>query len=264
MPPSCTECISECVKVFRGLPMGEVELEVRLGSVDETGRFVAGVTREVFDQLEEELVDTPALQADDGYTEVVDYHYALSRGEQARTRVICDAQAMDMQKTHTIKQSRMSVILRRMDDGGEAPSEACRIACASEAPLTDPPGACVPTHVRIKQRRTFRDVRDGDVVWIYELSKTWSAGSRLAVEHQQHVTPPTYEVECELVDLSRAYLDPRTDSDVAASMLLKAQALMGDETDSTEEGLSVVQVKTSEGRKRGRQSGSVSSSKRES
>ena len=58
-----------------------------------------------------------------------------------------------------------------------------RVACALETPVTSPPDVCVPTHVRIKQRRVFRDVRDGAVVWSYELSKTWSASSRSVVEH---------------------------------------------------------------------------------
>ena len=90
---------------------------------------------------------------------------------------------------------------------------------------------CVPSFVRIKQRKTFRDVRDNKTVWIYELSKTWSACSRSAVEHAQHMFPPVYEVECELVDEDGSYSSIHKDSHIAMSVLLKAQLLMGEEGD---------------------------------
>lgn len=248
-PPSVVDCVAS----YRKLPRGEGELEVRLGNVDAEGRFAVGVTREVFDQLTEELAE--ALGGDTGWTEQLDYHYTLARGDHARTRVSCDAERLALETTHLIKTGRGDVVLRRVDDDlggaggqdGSGSTEGCRVACASEVRLPDPPGTCVPTHVRIKQRRTFRDVRDGAVVWAYELSRTWSAGSRTAVEHLQHVSPPTYEVECELVDADGAYLAAHTDEEIASSLLLKAQGLLGDDGDD-DEGLCV--VRTSGGAKK--------------
>ena len=200
------------------------ELELRLGTYVD-GRFCAGVPKDVFDQLEQDLQDAHELTAEDGWSEVVDYFYPTARGERVRTRVTFDTQRMEVGTEHVVKQGLGNVVLQ-----GEEAEDACRVAWATETPLSEPPpGTCVPTHVRIKQRRCFRDVRDAKVVWSYELSKTWSAGGRSAVEHLQRVSPPVYEVECELVDEGDAYLASRPDAAVAASVLLKARLLLGND-----------------------------------
>ena len=73
---------------------------------------------------------------------------------------------------------------------------AFRVMTSQELPVVDAlPVVCIPTHVRIKQRRCFEDVRNGVVAWKYEFSKTWSANSRSVVEQLQHMSPPVYEVE---------------------------------------------------------------------
>jgi hypothetical protein len=216
--------LAECVARFRA-SKAEAELEIRMGTYD-GGRFEAGVPRDVFEQLEEDL-RTALADADDGFTEVVDYHYATKQGP-VRTRVTFDAQHMQLSTEHIVKRARDKVVLR--GGGCEESGDAVRVAWSTETPLAQlPTGACVPTHVRIKQRRVFRDVRDGHVVWSYELSKTWSAGSRSAVEHLQHLQPPVYEVECELVDAGGHYLATHTDEQVAASLALKAQLLLAEE-----------------------------------
>lgn len=199
------------------------ELEIRLGSRDAaTGRFVAGVIRDAFDHLEEDLRTCSDLKDDGGYTELIDYHYATKSHGHVRTRVTFDAQCMEMGTEHCVKRAQDDVVLTFEDT-------AARISWATEHPLDGvPPGTCVPTHVRIKQRRRFLDVRDEHVVWSYELSKTWSAGSRTAAEHMQHVQEPVYEVECELVDEGGHYLASHTDQQIAASLSLKARLLMGE------------------------------------
>jgi hypothetical protein len=203
------------------------EIELRLGTHGHGGRFSAGVPRESFEHLEADLLDAPGLQVDEGWTELVDYYYTTARGERARTRVTFDSERMELSTEHVSKRARQSVVVRR--DGDDA-YEACRVACASETPLATPPTVCVPSHVRIQQRRRFRDVRDGKVVWSCEISKTWSASSRSAVEHLQHVAPPVYEVECELVDEGGAYRAAHDPQYVAASLLMKTRGLMGSPT----------------------------------
>lgn len=220
--------LAECVAQFRAARAGGAELEVRLGTFGD-GHFVAGVPHDVFVQLEEDFAATLAPETE-GYHELIDYHYCTSRGQTVRTRVTFDAQHLELGVEHLCKRPQASVVLRHDAEGGEA----ARVACALETPLDEaPPSACVPTHVRVKQRRVFRDVRDGKVVWSYELSKTWSAPSRSAVEHLQHVQAPVYEVECELVDEGGAYLAARTDGAVAESLALKAAVLLGRETTDT-------------------------------
>ena len=89
---------------------------------------------------------------------------------------------------------------------------------------------CIPSYVRIKQRRRFKDVRQGRVTWL-RVSKTWSASSRSAVEHAQHMVPPVYEVECELVDEGGEYMQDRSDETISKSILMKSQLLLGEDSE---------------------------------
>jgi len=219
-----------CVLAFRNEPHGELEL--RMGGFAHS-KFCPGVSKDVFDQLERDLAESTTLEHDVGWVEVVDYFYMNQRGEAVRTRVEYDADQMEVSKRHVCKQSMHAVVLRRGDDDDHghaaAHDEVCKLAFAIETPILDPPTTCMPTYVRIKQRRCFRDVRDRRVVWSYELSKTWSANNRSAVEHLQLLSEPIYELEVELVDEGRAYTGARSDEQVAASLLLKTKLLLGEE-----------------------------------
>ena len=199
------------------------EIEVRLGKIVKN-RFVPGVSKEEFDKLLGELLSCKTLVGEEGWKEVVDYHYTLKES-RVRTRVTFDSQTMTVQTDHVCKEQRSDLVLSLETDR----ECAFKIAVSNEIPVTSTPTMCVPTTVRIKQRKIFRDVREGKTVWSYELSKTWSACSRSAVEHAQMLNPPTYEVECELVDEEGAYLDSHSDTHVAKSFLLKSQLLLGEE-----------------------------------
>ena len=217
-----------------GGPAQPRELEIRLGR--DGGRegggassFRPGVAREDFEQLERDMEESAELRAEDRYTELVDYHYTARRNERVRTRVTFDAERMELGREHVRKDALATALVRSSDEGC---AECCRVACAREDPVAHPPEVCLPTNVRVKQRRRFLDVREGRVVWSYELSRTWSAPSRSAVEHLQHVQVPTYEVECELVDEGGAYLAAHSDEAVARSLLLKAHLLLGEDAPS--------------------------------
>lgn len=228
------------VASFRAAANGE--LEVRLGR-HTGGCFVAGVERDVFDQLERDMLDAPALQADSHWVEIADYFYNTPQGERARTRIHTDTERIELRKEHIVKERVHSLVLQRPEDR----SDACRVSVSTERPLATPPQSCIPTHVRIQQRRRFLDVRDGRVVWAYELSRTWSASSRSVVEHAQHMTEPVYEVECELVDEGGHYCAARSDEEVAASLLVKARMLLGEDVNAP---LDVTDVRHEEGRGR--------------
>lgn len=212
--------VEQCVSRHYGSPHSELEL--RLGTLC-NDRFVPGVPRGVFEDLEQDLLECPTLVADDRWYELIDFHYVLPSSEKARTRVSYDADAIRTTQTHVLKRAVEHVVVRTED--GEA--NAVKVARALEDPLETPPQACIPTCVRIKQRRCFRDVRDGACVWSYELSRTWSSNDRLAVEHLQRTSEPTYEVECELVDAGGAYRDAHGTGHIAESLLLKARLLLG-------------------------------------
>lgn len=223
--------VMECIGKFRAAGRDR-ELEVRMGTF-QSGRFVAGVERDVFEHIFADLREAAELQDDDTWSEVIDYHYT-EKGARARTRVTFDSQLMGVNTEHICKTTESDVLLKHA--AGE--ETGFRIAFATETPLV-PPSMCNPTFVRIKQRRSFRDVRHGSTVWRYELSKTWSGKSRSEVERRQHVSPPVYEVECELVDDSGQYLASRDDAYIAKSVMLKAQMLLGEYPDA--EGVFVVQ-----------------------
>lgn len=217
------------VTLYRSMALEtpHVELEARLGYVDDAdGHFRPGVDKEVFEQLLADLNDTSSLQSDHKWFEIVDYNYVTSEGTAMRTRVEFDTENMVVSTHHCTKESLSKAIVRHSE---EESSEACRLALSVEHPVHTPPETCVPTHVRVQQRRRFRDVRDGDVVWSYELSKTWSATSRHAVEEKQHLCEPIYEVECELVDRERRYLSASDDAHVTKSLMMKMALLLGHE-----------------------------------
>ena len=213
------QALTSLVRRSRADPNAEVE--VRLGT-HRNRHFHPGVSRDVFEQLEKDLIES-ALVPDPSWTELVDYHYTTKRARNVRTRVEFDSDEMEVGQTHIVKTRGASVLLSPT----EAPGDACRVAYSIETPLEDPPATCLPTFVRVKQRRCFADVREGHVIWSYELSKTWSGASRSVVEHMQHNSEPTYEVECELVDAERTYRGTRSDEEVASSLLLKATMLVG-------------------------------------
>lgn len=183
------------------------------------------------------MQSSPRLHAlDASYREFVDVNYTLPNHSSARTRIEYDTCAMALNRTHVSKELMRDVVFRRMDDDER---EACRIACAKETPVVNPPQSCVPTHVRIQQRRRFVDRREGCVVWSYELSRTWSGPSHSAAEYMQSTVEPNYEVECELVDENGSYLSARSDEQVVDSLLLKSLLLLGSEWQETLQTISV-------------------------
>lgn len=217
--------ITEYIRTRRVDPTQEIE--IRIGNGDPGGHprgsFIPGTTQEAFEQLECDLRDA-GLRTNGQWHEIVDYYYAMhKRGQNARTRVTTRTDVFEVHTEHMIKESHAS-----LTTGTAGTSEICRISRARETKLLEPPKVCIPTHVRLQQRCVFEDVRDGNVVWSYDLSRTWSANTRIAVEEKIHqLTEPVYEVECELVDEGGLYIGARTDVQVASSLLLKAKLLLG-------------------------------------
>lgn len=199
------------------------ELEVRIGRF-KNGKFMPGIERSEFDQLVSDFQSSSSLQGDETWTEVLDYYYTC-RNVKTRTRVLFDSESMDVRAEHINKVTQSECVMNHVNDGEDI---AFKLSFSIETPITDPPNVCIPTYVRIKQRRRFKDIREGKLIWCYELSKTWSANSRSAVEHAQHMSPPIYEVECELVDEERTYMKERCDEKVAMSFLMKSQLLLGE------------------------------------
>lgn len=201
------------------------ELEVRVGQASNQGSFRAGISRHVFEQLHDDLQDAPSLAPEKDWVEFVDYFYYNNGKKQIRTRVEFNADNMEVSKTHITKQVQRRAVAHRAEDG-----DACRITCSTETPVTDLPNVCIPVHVRVQQRKRFHDVREGNLVWVYEVSKVWSGPNRKLVERKQHEEEPAYEVECELADVTGDYMACHTDEEIACSLELKSRLLVGDDT----------------------------------
>lgn len=213
----------------------DAELEIRIGNfVGE--KFVAGLDRDKFEHLEKDMERD--FKGDERWSQVVDYFYVMrtpdARTVNVRTRVAVDAQGIDINTEHVEKIPMRATVFTCADDGfPQSNHNAFKIIYSRERIIDHPPSTCIPAHVRIKLTRRFRDIRAGSVTWVYELSKTWSASSRSAVEYAQDNHTPVYEVECELVDRERAYVEGKTDDFIARSLLAKARLLVGEEGDST-------------------------------
>jgi len=228
-----TDVLVDIVRTYRALKAAhgrEVELELRLGNSDGCDQFLPGVPKHVFEQLEEDMTADPSLVTRrDTWSETIDYHYVGTSGQPMRTRVSVDSEQMRMSNEHITKRLVHKALVKRVDGCDEG---VARICLSHEIPVTDPPRSCVPTHIRIKQKKVFYDVRgEMGVIWAYELSRTWSANSRAAVEHRQHVSEPMYEVECELVDEKGAYTASISDEEMQQSLMLKLRCVLG--TDAT-------------------------------
>ena len=174
------------------------------------------------------MSEVPSLSLKTGgvgeWEEVTDFHYSASDGTPLRTRVTYDSDDMVIKTEHIVKRVLLSFVLVRQTESPHA--ECVRVALSTETPTPYPPDTCLPTHVRVKQRKTFEDKRKGLRVWGYELSRTWSGNSRSCTERRQHNFPPQYEVECELVDEEAAYSKSVSDEELAASVLAKARDLL--------------------------------------
>ena len=243
------EDLKEIVSEFLKGDAKETELELRLGYVDGSGKFITGVPRCVFEQLEQDLKESPTLTADEKWSEIIDYHFTTPDKRNVRTRVSFQADNMTMQKTHITKEKHSHVMVKRLEDDS---GERCKISLAHEVPVDSVPGTCIPNYVRVKQRKCFRDIRENRTTWSYELSRCWSASNRSAVEHMQHLSEPVYEVECELVNEERAYSDSRSIDTIVESLLTKSHILLGEDQRQKVE-ISCGDKPTQERRKRRRQ-----------
>ena len=221
---SAAMTLDQCVRKYRGLG-APAELEVRVGRRSEDGTFVPGLPPEEFEQLLQEMRDTN-MRDSGQWTEHVDYYYRVDGVGTVRTRVHYDSAAMAIRVEHTTKTRLHTVTLSSIH------GHALRVSLSTEEPVAPEvvPQSCRPHLVRLQQRRSFADVREGGCVWRYEMSKVWTGDSRMDAERKQHLETPVYETECELVDgdeAARAYMRAHSDEHVGQSLVLKGKALLG-------------------------------------
>lgn len=172
-----------------------LELEARLGQMDDSNRFHPGVTRAHMDQLirgldmllHEDVAQEHIGTRDSAWEEEENYYY--THGKRAlRTRVVFDAKNVRI-VPHTIEKTTLqSIVLKThvMD---------VRVSLAREQPVLNPPHVTATRHVRIKQRRSFQFRKSP---FTLDCGMVWSGVTKTDVERCQQEIEPIFEVECEL------------------------------------------------------------------
>lgn len=199
---------------------GELELELRLGTLGGRGSFVPGVSRDFMDTAIARLQTNPDCTASE-WAEHEDYFYSLDvdgKKEQVRTRVSFDPFEMKVGREHTIKK-RLGVAT------GQSGNLALRVVLSREVRVDEKsiPVSVETDIVRIQQRKKVswsRDGKQGNAPWHYEFSITCSGATKSEAEGLR-AKECVYELEIEL-DLASSYAVGHGADYLARSILLKA------------------------------------------
>jgi hypothetical protein len=194
-----------------------MELEARIGKMDERNKWQNGVSRRFFNAVLAVLEPYGSWSQSTDWVDVHDYFYTLpSTNTVVRTSMFLNP----MRVEHIAKVQHGHVNLHiaghpydvRVALKGEDPVEAGTL-----------PSTASPHYVRIKKRRVFALPH-----WKFELTQVWSGASRSAAEEHQAHGAPTYEIEVEFRADAPVYLDTHSDVYIGTSLLLKICNLVGD------------------------------------
>ena len=206
---------------------GELEVELRFGTVGSSGSFVPGVSRDFLDSAIRRLQTNAACHSTE-WVEHEDYFFSIDvaphQKQQVRTRVTFDAAEFRMNPAHVIKKRVASVTIVAGD-------LAMRVALSRETPVG---ASVVPTSVqtdmvRIQQRKSIYWSRQEckSPPWCYEMSLTWAGKTRSEAEMSKAQTNEcTHEFEIEL-NLKSPYVACHSSDYLARSMLLKGLDFVG-------------------------------------
>ena len=213
-------------------PGAELELEARMGifsSVD--GRFKPGVAPEEMDHIIKLLESCAEWTSTDDWQESVVYYYTLPDGRSVRTTTTTTSAATRPTTTtssstcvHVQKMAVANPVLLHTSPFKATGSQHVRISAGAEVLVSeqDLPASILPTHVRIRQRKSFTRGN-----WRYDLTRVWEGNSYSAVEATQATTSPIHEVELECTGITDMFKD-LTDVYIATSLLLKVLDLFMD------------------------------------
>ena len=206
-------------------PGAELELEARMGifsSVD--GRFKPGVAPEEMDHIIKLLESCAEWTSTDDWQESVVYYYTLPDGRSVRTTTTTTSAASSGTLFHVQKMAVANPVLLHTSPFKATGSQHVRISAGAEVLVSeqDLPASILPTHVRIRQRKSFTRGN-----WRYDLTRVWEGNSYSAVEATQATTAPIHEVELECTGITDMFKD-LTDVYIATSLLLKVLDLFMD------------------------------------
>lgn len=221
MMESCLLPVAALVEQFRTAWEGgggdALELEVRLG-VHAGSRFTPGINPLCFKDAERSLDQCAFWAHVQGWREEVDVF--LPNGVRQRV-----SEGVDGATRHSVAKTRLAseTLLctgPRASIGHDCGLDA-RVTLNREQPVrVHELVPCQPTHVRVKQRKTYDMAH-----WRWDLTRVWEGATRLDVERAQRTEAPRYEVELELLNAD-ALLRAHSSAYIAESLLLKLGGLV--------------------------------------
>ena len=224
---SCLLPVSSIVEQFRTVwENGEadtLELEARLGVYDtHTNKFSPSINPLCFKDAERSLDQCTFWTSVNDWHEEIDVF--LPGGVRQRIIETPTSSTCGVVQHSVCKKRLASEFLLctgpRASIGHDCGMDA-RVTLNKETPVkTQELVPCHPTHIRIKQRKTYEMAH-----WRWDLSRVWSGNTRLEAEQEQRNSAPTYELELELINPDELFKTHST-AYIAESFLLKLGSLV--------------------------------------
>lgn len=211
-----------------------IELEGRLGQISSTGKFTSGVNAAFFIVLLNRMhLGRHWIEVTD-WNESEDTYFETLSGKQVRQTRLFDTDNVEIKLGLVVCKDVLHVTTQAFDvadhDAAQqvtdpaaaaidvnrpvisADVNALRISCAKEAQVEDadvPHVVTNPTHVRIKQRKSFYSASKGldGARWRYDMTRTWSGGNREEAIASQRSEPARCEIEIEWIPPPRRHGD---------------------------------------------------------
>lgn len=214
--PDLSAAVARLTPLFETCQQGD-EIEMRLGQFA-NGRFVGGVDATASSNIIKALSQYANWSTQTAWAETTDYYL-----QDTRLSVAYDHTTYQIDRTACRKERGEHV---HVDTGNGV--HDVRISKRREVPVhieSEMPTVFLPTHVRIKQRRsfTYRSRTSGwpGDLWRYDITIVWSGSTKgEAEEWQRSDRPPVYEVELEYIG-GPEYIEHVGAENVSRSMCLK-------------------------------------------
>jgi hypothetical protein len=216
--------LADLVRRYRSTP--HAELEFRFGTRSSDGKFTPGVSRKCMDTLLADMHARKDVISGD-WEEGQDFIFkAPGDSRPVRARATYDVNTLTVACTRCRKMRLGEVII----GSNRADGAAVQAVFSVEEPVPDndvPAVVVSTTMVRIRQRRCFYEGTDRTTSnWVYDFTYTWQGKNKSEAEYVKEKSPPTYEVELELLAGATGYLAVSTDEHVAMSGLLKVSNML--------------------------------------
>lgn len=194
------------------------EIEIRLGSLVESNRFVPGVSVQYFNSLVL-LLDAFEFNQITEWQEFIDYYYPDIQGRAVRSRVSVNGRS-NSTVIDTVHKKILETALFRIQSRAKNVPHSFRLSLAEETVVNpkDIPHKTATSHVRIKHSKVY-----SHGAFTYHLSRVWSGKNHHEAMSRQSQHPPLLEVEVETI--CSTYIREHSIEYLALSMLLKVASL---------------------------------------